>query len=92
MIHLRHIDYGQYFNFRRAIQYCKSDKSSVLAKENHQLYLAGRDETELKKIADDIHIRHGTEIFFCGFDIENISTHQDFFDKILNTILIVWMV
>jgi len=47
------------------------------------LYLAARDEEELRRIAADIHLRYGTEVHHARFDAEATATHAAFFKSVV---------
>src|SRR5262249_1468195 len=55
--------------------------SHVLAKRGCSLILAGRNETELNKIADDLHIRYRTDVCVELFDAIDFSGHAAFADR-----------
>ncbi|MBS1724632.1 MAG: SDR family oxidoreductase [Armatimonadetes bacterium] len=49
--------------------------SNELAKEGHPIVLAGRDESELQRLASDLSIRTGTEVHTALFDASDPATH-----------------
>ncbi|ASS73894.1 short-chain dehydrogenase [Tumebacillus algifaecis] len=55
------------------------------AGKKHNLLLAGRDVEEMKRIAQDIHIRHGVKVTVHPFDALDYDGHADFFTNCLET-------
>jgi decaprenylphospho-beta-D-erythro-pentofuranosid-2-ulose 2-reductase len=53
------------------------------AKQGYDIYLAGRDEEELKRIASDLTIRFNIHVYQGIFEAEKINTHEKFFKTIL---------
>jgi decaprenylphospho-beta-D-erythro-pentofuranosid-2-ulose 2-reductase len=46
------------------------------------LYLASRDEEELRRIAADLRLRYGVEVHYGLFDAEATDTHEAFFNTV----------
>lgn len=55
----------------------------AFAKQGRPIYLAGRDEEELERIASDIRIRSQVEVKHGYFDAESYDKHQQFFERVL---------
>lgn len=55
--------------------------ANELAKSGHSLYLAGRDLSELWKVASDIQIRHGVNVNVGVFDADDTTTHAAFVEN-----------
>ena len=55
----------------------------AFAAKGHDLYLAGRDSDEIKRIANDLMIRYGITALPGNFDAEQFATHEAFFLKSL---------
>lgn len=53
------------------------------AQQGYNIYLAGRDAEELTRIATDLSIRFNITVYQGIFEAENINTHADFFNAIL---------
>jgi len=53
------------------------------AAKGYSLYLTGRNLNELKRIADDLQIRHNVKVQHSYFDVEDFSKHYDFFKSIV---------
>lgn len=53
------------------------------AKQGFDIYLAGRDEEELKRITADLIIRYNIKVYQGIFEAEKIKTHTKFFDSII---------
>jgi len=52
--------------------------AASLARRGHALFLAGRDSSELKRMAADLRIRHGVEVETGRFDAEDFDSHGEF--------------
>lgn len=48
------------------------------AREGDSLFLAGRDEEELRRQASDLQIRHGTEVRWGRLEAEDFASHEEF--------------
>ena len=57
--------------------------AAAFAARGAAMYLASRDEDELKRIAADIHLRYGVEAHHGLFDAEAIDTHEAFFKSVV---------
>lgn len=53
------------------------------ASRGASLYLASRDEDELRRISADLRLRFGVEVHFGLFDAEATETHETFFKSIV---------
>ncbi len=53
------------------------------ASRGDSLYLASRDEDELRRISTDLRLRFGVEVHFGLFDAEATETHDTFFKSIV---------
>jgi decaprenylphospho-beta-D-erythro-pentofuranosid-2-ulose 2-reductase len=59
--------------------------ATAFAARGDSLYLASRDLDELQRIAADLHIRYGVEVYYGSFDAEASETHDAFFQSVLAT-------
>jgi len=57
--------------------------AAAFAARGDALYLASRDEEELRRIAADIHLRYGVEVHHGSFDAEATDTHGVFFQSVV---------
>jgi decaprenylphospho-beta-D-erythro-pentofuranosid-2-ulose 2-reductase len=57
--------------------------AAVFAARGDVLYLASRDEEELRRIAADLRLRYGVEVHHGVFDAEATATHEAFFRSVL---------
>ncbi len=57
--------------------------AAAFAARGDKLYLASRDVDELRRIASDLHLRHGVEVHYGSFDAEATATHEAFFQSVL---------
>lgn len=57
--------------------------ANSLAKKGHPIFLAGRDEEELQRIASDIHIRYGVDTHYGRFDADQYDQHQLFLSDVI---------
>ncbi|MBI5430028.1 MAG: SDR family oxidoreductase [Nitrosomonadales bacterium] len=57
--------------------------AAAFAARGHDLYLASRDLEELRRIAADIHLRHGVEVRYGSFDAEATDTHAEFLQTVI---------
>lgn len=56
------------------------------AKQGYNIYLAGRDEEELTRIAADLTIRFNINVYQGIFEADKIKTHAKFFDAIVKQV------
>ena len=56
--------------------------AAAFAARGDTLYLASRDEDELRRIAADLHLRYGVEVRHGSFDAEATGTHEAFFRSV----------
>ncbi|OSM00252.1 putative short-chain dehydrogenase/reductase SDR [Magnetofaba australis IT-1] len=56
-----------------------------LAKRGHPLYLSGRDDEELRRLALDLSVRYGVTVHHGEFDIEEIDSHADALKQVIET-------
>ena len=54
----------------------------AFAARGYRVYCAGRDMEELRRIAADLEIRHGTEVKYGRFDAEATDGHRAFLDGV----------
>lgn len=54
----------------------------AFARQGFPLYLAGRDQSELARIASDLNIRYDIAVNYGYFDAERTELHGEFFDKV----------
>ena len=57
--------------------------AAAFAARGDALYLASRDEDELRRIAADLRLRYGVEICHGYFDAEATGTHEAFFKTVV---------
>lgn len=57
--------------------------AAALARRGHPLYLAGRDETELARLAADLHIRYQVPVNYGSFDASDYESHSSFLARVL---------
>jgi short-subunit dehydrogenase len=57
--------------------------AAAFAARGDALYLASRDQDELRRIAADIHLRYGVEARFGLFDAEAVETHEAFLQSVI---------
>ncbi|MGA8148250.1 MAG: SDR family oxidoreductase [Gallionellaceae bacterium] len=57
--------------------------AAAFAGRGDALYLASRDEEELRRIASDLQLRYGVEVHHALFDAEATDTHEAFFQSVL---------
>jgi decaprenylphospho-beta-D-erythro-pentofuranosid-2-ulose 2-reductase len=57
--------------------------ADAFAARGDALFLASRDADELRRIAADLHLRHGVEVRHGLFDAEATDTHAAFFQSVL---------
>lgn len=62
------------------------ETAALFAMQGHHLYLASRDQDELARIATDLIIRYTIPVFYGLFDAENYSSHQNFWQKVQETL------
>ena len=59
--------------------------AAAFAARGAALYLASRDEEELRRIAADLGLRYGVEVHHGLFDAEATGTHEAFFKSVITT-------
>ncbi len=59
--------------------------AAAFAARGDALYLASRDEEELRRIAADLILRHGIEVHHGLFDAEATEKHEAFFKSVIAT-------
>lgn len=59
--------------------------SRQLAAAGYDLYLAARDEEELKRICEDLKARYGVRVAFHAFDIADTQSHVTLLQAVKNT-------
>jgi decaprenylphospho-beta-D-erythro-pentofuranosid-2-ulose 2-reductase len=57
--------------------------ANAFAARGDALYLASRDQDELRRIAADIRLRYGVEVHHGWFDAEATATHESFFNSVI---------
>ena len=57
--------------------------AAAFAARGAALYLASRDMDELRRIAADLHLRHGVEVHYGWFDAEASETHAAFLQAVI---------
>lgn len=57
--------------------------ANTLASQGYGLYLAGRDEDELCRLASDAHYRYDVPTLFSRFDAQDDDSHGEFFRKVI---------
>lgn len=57
--------------------------AEAFAARGDALYLASRDEGELRRIASDLRLRYGVEVHYGRFDAEMTDTHEAFFKSVI---------
>jgi decaprenylphospho-beta-D-erythro-pentofuranosid-2-ulose 2-reductase len=57
--------------------------ANAFAARGDALYLASRDQDELRRIAADIRLRYGVEVHHGLFDAEETATHEAFFKSVI---------
>ncbi len=55
----------------------------AFAARGNTLYLASRDEDELRRIAADIYLRYGVNVYYGLFDAAATDTHEKFFKSVV---------
>lgn len=58
--------------------------AEAFAARGHSLYLAGRDLSELERLASDLKIRYRIEVRIGVFDAENYPSHTGFIERVSN--------
>jgi len=58
--------------------------AAAFAARGYSLYLAGRDVSELERLASDLRIRYRTEVRVGAFDAEEYATHTGFIERVSN--------
>lgn len=56
--------------------------ANAFAAGGYPLYLAGRDEPELERLASDLKIRHQVEVRYGTFDAEDYESHEEFVHRL----------
>jgi decaprenylphospho-beta-D-erythro-pentofuranosid-2-ulose 2-reductase len=59
--------------------------AAAFAARGDALYLASRDDEELRRIAADLRLRYGVDVQHSVFDAEASGTHEAFFKSVLET-------
>jgi len=59
--------------------------AAAFAARGDALYLASRDDEELRRIAADLQLRYGVDVQHSVFDAEATGTHEAFFKSVLET-------
>jgi short-subunit dehydrogenase len=57
----------------------------AFAARGDALYLASRDEEELRRISADLRLRYGIEVHYGRFDAAATDTHEAFFETVVTT-------
>jgi len=57
--------------------------AAKLAARGAELYLAGRDQAALERLATDFHIRYNVSVAYGQFDIEDFGSHAGFWQDVL---------
>ncbi|ADE15270.1 short-chain dehydrogenase/reductase SDR [Nitrosococcus halophilus Nc 4] len=57
----------------------------ALARRGHPLYLGGRDESELARIAADLNIRYQVEVGYGAVDATDYAVHRPFLERVVET-------
>jgi len=57
----------------------------AFAARGDSVYLASRDEEELRRIAADLRVRYGVEVHHGLFDAEAMGTHEAFLQSVIET-------
>jgi decaprenylphospho-beta-D-erythro-pentofuranosid-2-ulose 2-reductase len=57
--------------------------SAAFAARGDAVYLASRDEEELRRIAADLRLRYGVEVHHGLFDAETTEAHEEFFKSVV---------
>lgn len=60
--------------------------AAAFAAKGHPLYLAGRDDNELERIAADIAIRYGVTVEYGLFDADSAAEHGKFLDQVIGSV------
>lgn len=60
--------------------------AEVFAKQGDPLFLAGRDVSELSRLANDLRIRFGVTVNYAVFDILHITSFPNFFQQVLTQV------
>ena len=58
--------------------------AAAFAARGYSLYLAGRDVSELERLASDLRIRYRTEVRIGVFDAEDYISHTGFIERVSN--------
>ena len=56
--------------------------AGAFAARGYSLYLAGRDVTELERLASDLRIRYRTEVRYGAFEAEDYDSHTRFIERV----------
>jgi NAD(P)-dependent dehydrogenase (short-subunit alcohol dehydrogenase family) len=59
--------------------------AAALARRGYPLYLGGRDESELVRIAADLNIRYQAEVRYGAVDASDYATHRLFLEGVVET-------
>ena len=60
--------------------------ASEFARDGTDLFLGGRDLSELKRMAADLEIRHGIKAYCASVDAEDFAAHGDFLHNAMGTL------
>jgi len=58
--------------------------AAAFASQGASLYLASRDEEELRRISSDLQLRYGAEVHYGLFDAKATDTHEAFFLSVIS--------
>ncbi|ABA58412.1 Short-chain dehydrogenase/reductase SDR [Nitrosococcus oceani ATCC 19707] len=59
--------------------------AAALARRGHSLYLGGKDESELARIAADLNIRYQVEVRYGAVDATDYAAHRRFLERVIET-------
>ena len=57
--------------------------AAAFARQDHALFLAGRDAVEINRLVQDLKLRFGVEVAGGPFDAEDYQSHADFLRQVL---------
>jgi short-subunit dehydrogenase len=57
--------------------------SEIFASRHYRLFLAGRNVSELERIAADLRIRYKVDVDYAFFDVSRIDSHEHFFSALI---------
>jgi len=58
--------------------------SEIFASRRYRLFLAGRNVSELERIAADLRIRYKVDVDYAFFDISRLDSHEHFFSALID--------